>query len=86
VESGDDARMLRAARRDVGGFRIKIDDYRDLGERVVALGVARGAGSSSHIEVASHFAAVFVVRNSRFVLVDTYDDWKPALEAVGLRE
>ncbi len=70
----------------LAGFRIKIEDYRDLGERVVALGVARGAGSSSHIEVASDFAVVFVVRNSRFVVVDTYDNWNAALEAVGLRE
>ena len=67
-------------------FRIEIEDYRDLGERVVALGAARGAGVSSHIEVASDFAVVFVVRNSQVVLVDTYDNRKAALEAAGLSE
>ena len=67
-------------------LRIEIDEYRDVGERVVALGAARGAGTSSHVEVASDFAAVLVVRDSRIVLVDSYNNWKEALEAVGLRE
>jgi ketosteroid isomerase-like protein len=68
------------------GLRIEIEDYREVGERVVALGVARGAGMSSHVEVASDFAAVLVVRDSHIVLVDSYSNWKDALEAVGLRE
>ena len=36
--------------------RVEIEDYRELGERVVALGVVRGAGISSQIEVGSEFA------------------------------
>ena len=67
-------------------FRIEIDEYREVGQRVVALGVARGAGLSSRIEVASHFAVVFVVMNAQILLLDTYDDWKSGLEAAGLRE
>jgi ketosteroid isomerase-like protein len=67
-------------------FRIEVEDYRDLGERVVALGVQRAAGISSHIEVASDLAVVFVVRNSQILLLDSYNNWKAALEAVGLRE
>jgi ketosteroid isomerase-like protein len=67
-------------------LRIEIEDYRELGERVVALGVRRGAGRSSQIEVGNTFAVVFVVRNSRFVLVDSYDNWNDALEAAGLSE
>jgi ketosteroid isomerase-like protein len=67
-------------------FRIEVEDYREVGELVVALGVARGAGMSSHIEVASDFAVVFVVRDSHILLLDTYGDRKAALEAVGLRE
>lgn len=38
---------------------------------------------SSHVEVASDFAAVLVVRDSHIVLVDSYSSWKDALEAVG---
>jgi ketosteroid isomerase-like protein len=68
------------------GLRIEIEDYREVGERVVALGVARGAGMSSQVEVASDFAAVLVVRDSQIVLVDSYSNWKDALEAVGLWE
>jgi ketosteroid isomerase-like protein len=65
------------------GLRIEIEDYRELGERVVALGFVRGAGVSSHVEVASDFAAVLVVRDSQIVLVDSYSNWKDALEAAG---
>ena len=67
-------------------YRIEIEDYRELGELVVALGLQRGAGMSSHIEVAGDFAAVFVVRNSQILLLDSYNNWKAALEAAGLRE
>jgi hypothetical protein len=41
---------------------------------------------SSHIELAGDFAVVFVVRNSQILLLDSYDNWKAALETVGLRE
>ena len=70
----------------LANLRVEIETYRELDERVVARGVIRGAGKASHVEVADDFAAVFVVRNSRFVRVDTYNNWKAALEAAGLRE
>jgi ketosteroid isomerase-like protein len=66
------------------GLRIEIEEYREVGDRVVALGAARGAGMSSQVEVASDFAAVLAVRDSRIVLVDSYSNWNDALEAVGL--
>jgi ketosteroid isomerase-like protein len=68
------------------GLRIEIEDYREVGERVVALGVARGAGLSSHVEIASDFAAVLVVKGSQIMLVDSCSNRKEALEAVGLSE
>jgi hypothetical protein len=66
--------------------RIEIDDYRALGERVVALGVVRGPGTSSHVEVTTDFAPVLVVRDSRIVLVDSYGDhagqrWKSTIRS-----
>ena len=67
-------------------LRVEIENYREHGERVVALGVIRGAGRASHVEVANEFAVVFVIRNSRFTHVDTYDSRKAALEAAGLSE
>jgi ketosteroid isomerase-like protein len=68
------------------GLRIEVEDYRDVGDRVVALGTLRGAGMYSHIEVVSEFATVFVVRNSRILVVDSYDDWNAGLEAAGLEK
>jgi ketosteroid isomerase-like protein len=67
-------------------LRVEVEDYRELGERVVALGVLRGAGMHSHVEVARDFATVFVIRDSQIVLLDTYDNWKAGLDAAGLRE
>jgi ketosteroid isomerase-like protein len=67
-------------------LRVEIEAYRERGEHVVALGLIRGTGKASHVEVANDFAAVFLVRNSRFVRLDTYGDWKAALEAAGLPE
>jgi ketosteroid isomerase-like protein len=68
------------------GLRIEVEDYRDVGDRVVALGTLRGAGMYSHIEVVSEFATVFVVRNSQILVVDSYDNWKTGLEAAGLKK
>jgi ketosteroid isomerase-like protein len=67
------------------GLRIEIEEYRELGERVIALGGVRGAGTSSHVELASDFAALLVIRDSQIVLVDSYSNWEDALEAAGLR-
>ena len=66
--------------------RVEIDAYRQLGECVVALGVIQGAGRTSHAEVANDVAVVFVVKNSRFTRVETYDNRQEALEAAGLSE
>ena len=68
------------------GLRIEVEDYRDVGDRVVALGTLRGAGMYSHIEVVSEFATVFVVRNSQILVVDSYDTWNAGLEAAGLEK
>jgi ketosteroid isomerase-like protein len=62
-------------------LRAEVLDYRDLGERVVALGVLRGAGMASHVEVARDFATVFVIRKSEILVLDTYDNWQDGLEA-----
>ena len=67
-------------------LRIEVEDYREAGGRVVALGVMRGAGMASHVEVTSDFATVFVIENSQILVVDTYDSWKAGLEAAALRE
>ena len=67
-------------------LRIEVEDYREAGGRVVALGVMRGAGMASQVEVASDFATVFVIQDSQILVLDTYDSWKAGLEAAGLAE
>jgi ketosteroid isomerase-like protein len=62
-------------------LRAEVQDYRELGECVVALGVLRGAGMSSHVEVARDFATVFVIEDSLILVLDTYDNWEVGLEA-----
>jgi len=66
------------------GLRIEIEEYREVGERVVALGVARGAGTSSHVELTGNFAAVLLIRDAQIVLVDSYSNWEDALEAAAV--
>ena len=83
---GTTSQYFKQLGETMADVRAEIADYRELGEHVVALGVIRGAGRSSHIEVGNPFATVFIVRNSRFVLVETYDNWDEALEAAGLSE
>jgi ketosteroid isomerase-like protein len=68
------------------GLRIEVEDYREVGERVIALGMLRGAGMYSRIDVVSEFATVFVIRNSQILVVDSYDNWNAGLEAAGLRK
>jgi hypothetical protein len=53
---------------------------------VVAIGVMRGTGKTSIVEVTRSFATAFLVSNSRFVRVDSYADPNEALEAAGLSE
>src|SRR4029453_1161350 len=65
-------------------LRIEVEDYREAGGRVVALGVMRGAGMASHAEGPSDFATVFVIQDSQILVLDTYDSWKAGLEAAGL--
>lgn len=67
-------------------LQIEVQDYRKLGERVVALGVLRGAGMASHAEVVSPFATVLHVRDSQILLVDSYDTWQAGLDAARLPE
>jgi ketosteroid isomerase-like protein len=65
-------------------LHVEVQDYREAGETVVALGALRGAGMASHVEVVREFATVFVIRDSRILNLDTYDNWQAGLDAAGL--
>jgi len=83
---GETRRYFKELDESWADLRVEVADYRDLGDRVIALGRMRGTGKASHAEIVHEFATVFVVRNSRFARVDSYNDPKAALEAAGLGE
>jgi ketosteroid isomerase-like protein len=83
---GDTNRYFEGLDEAWADLRIEIDDYRDLGDRVLALGRVRGTGKASRAPVEGPFAALFVVRDGLFARVDSYGDRAKALEAAGLSE
>jgi ketosteroid isomerase-like protein len=85
-ERGGTRRYFEQLEESWADLQVEVEDHRELGDRVVALGHMRGTGKASHVEVVRVFATVFIVRNSRFIRVDTYDDPRNALEAAGLSE
>jgi ketosteroid isomerase-like protein len=67
-------------------LQLQFDDVRDLGDRVLALGTARGIGKGSGIEGKMPLAIVVSFRNGRIVHLKDYGEEQQALEAAGLSE
>ena len=67
-------------------FVIRIDDIRDLGERVLVIGATIGRGRGGGVEFEAPHAWVGQTRAGKVLRFDSYTDPKEALEAVGLRE
>jgi ketosteroid isomerase-like protein len=65
---------------------IQWSEFRDLGERIVVLGHARGKGRASGIELDSQYGAVAEFRQGKILSYRDYFDHSDALEAAGLRE
>jgi ketosteroid isomerase-like protein len=61
-------------------------DFRDLGERVVALGQIGMRGRESGVETESPFAALTERRDGKAIRVSSYLDHNEAIEAAGLSE
>ncbi len=76
--------------RDIDeGFTVRdihLAELRDLGERVVGLGHARGRGRESGIELDSPYGAVAEFRNGKIITYRDFFDHGEALEAAGLPE
>jgi ketosteroid isomerase-like protein len=64
---------------------MEFPDIRDLGDRVVGLGLFRNRGKASGAEVVSPIAYVVDFRDGKVAHVQTYLDHQQALEAAGLR-
>jgi ketosteroid isomerase-like protein len=64
--------------------RTDVDEVRDLGDRVLALGTFHVRGRESGAEDATPFALLGTIRDGRFVTLKDYGDSGAALEAAGL--
>lgn len=66
--------------------RTAVDEVRDLGDRIIALGTFHIRGRESGAEDATPFALLGSVRDGRFVKLKDYGNPREALEAAGLSE
>jgi ketosteroid isomerase-like protein len=71
-------------------FKVEVDEYRDLGERVLMIGRLRAKGATSGLEVAQGLAWLLDFREGtgpgRFMRVRYFPTTVEALEAAGLSE
>jgi ketosteroid isomerase-like protein len=86
--SGHDglARFLADIGEEFESFQVDLTDVRDLGDRVLALGTARGRGKESGVETEASLAIIASFRNGKCVRFKDYGDTRQALEAAGLSE
>ena len=67
-------------------FRIILDEFRDLGDRVLVLGRTEGRGRGSGVPVDSPYAAIFDFRDGKWWRARGYLDHDEALRAARLTE
>jgi ketosteroid isomerase-like protein len=66
-------------------FRIVLDEFRDLGDRVLVLGRTEGRGRGSGVPVDSPYAAIFDFRDGKWWRARGYLDHGEALRVAGLQ-
>jgi ketosteroid isomerase-like protein len=67
-------------------FEFEFTDYRDLGDRLLAIGELRVRGRASGVETVSLVAYIVDAKDGRAIRVRTYLDPTEALAAAGLSE
>src|SRR2546428_12463714 len=67
-------------------FRSVVDDYRDLGDRVLVLGRNTARGKGSGVTVDALTAAILDFRDGKVSRIRLYLDQSEALRAAGLSE
>ena len=67
-------------------IRVEISEFRDLGDRVFAVGRIKTRGKASGVDTEAPVGYVADFRDGKFVRVRTYLDPHEALEAAGLSE
>jgi ketosteroid isomerase-like protein len=78
--------MMRDQDEVFAEFEADYREIRDLGRRVVAVGVLRTRGRESGAETRSPVGAILDFSDGKAILVRTFLDTEKALEAAGLSE
>lgn len=65
-------------------LQVLVDEYRDLDDRVVALGRTEGRGLGSGVQVDAPLAVVYDLRDGKISRSRAYLDHREALRAAGL--
>lgn len=80
------AEFIRAIGELYESFQVDLEDVRDLGDRVLALGTATGVGKHSGIEQRVELAIVARFHQGRVTHLKDFGDKTRALEAAGVSE
>jgi ketosteroid isomerase-like protein len=67
-------------------WTVDCDDFRDLGDRVLALGTVHALGKESGVEVEMPFTVLVEIKDGLVTDFTDYGDREKALEAAGLSE
>ena len=65
---------------------VRIDDVRDLGDSVLALGEGKGTGRTTRLNFTTEFAQLVTYRDGRIISIRDFASHAEALEAAGLSE
>ena len=68
------------------GLTVRIDDVRDLGERVLAIGRLEGIGHTTGLPVGGELAQLFTYREGKAIRVRDFGSHAQGIEAAGLRD
>jgi uncharacterized protein len=68
------------------GARVQFEEFIDAGEHVVVIGVLRGIGQVSGLEIDQRQGYVWTIRDGKAVRFEWFNDPDAALRSVGLGE
>ena len=67
-------------------LNLDVQEFRDLGDKVLVVGMFHARGGGSGVEVRAPYYSAFFVREGKLARVLSFRTEEEALEAVGLRE
>jgi ketosteroid isomerase-like protein len=70
----------------IGDFRMEVERFIDVGDRVVVIATMRGHGIGSGVEIENRHGSVWTIRDGKADRFQWFHEPEEALEAAGLRE